>query len=117
MWELRETRLPTSLQANDVINFRWKKEVTVEAVPPQRLIAIPLDEAIFASTRDGFPDVRLLDASGEPLNFLIRKKVEKQERIQREQWTVKQPQLMPKDDSLEITFSLDKDDGAGPHIR
>ncbi len=98
------------LMAADTPAFRWQKPVTLGETSKSGLIAVPLDSQVYSSTRDAFPDVRLLDAEGQSVPFLIRKQSFQEERTTRGSWIARNPELKPTEQGLEIRLTLDKDD-------
>ncbi len=90
--------------------FRWQKTINVEAKSAAVLTAAPLDSDIYASTREGFPDLRLLDADGQLVPFLIRPQIKQREVVDRSAWGASNIELTPSDAGLEIKLSLQADD-------
>lgn len=99
-----------SVMAADAAVFRWQKEVTLDAKAKGGVVAVPFDSDVYAVARDGFPDVRLLDAQGQPVPFLIRKQSFQEQRTTRGSWTARNLELKPSEQGLEIRLTLDKDD-------
>jgi hypothetical protein len=94
--------------------FSFHKEIAASSKSEESLVAAPLDAEVYAATQDGFADIRLRDAAGTELPFIIRKSQEMKTRsVRRRTWSAPRPTLKPLDDGgLEITLELGDDD---PH--
>lgn len=91
--------------------FRYAREILPPALQQEELLSITIDQQIFAATRDGFSDLRLRDASGKSLPYLLRKRQSTRSRSVRITWPAPQPAVRPRDDgSLEITVRFEIDD-------
>ena len=56
--------------------FQFQKQIAAADVTEESLVAITLDADVFAATQPGFADIRLLDAHGAAVPFIIRKSQE-----------------------------------------
>jgi hypothetical protein len=103
---------PLGAAAAEAVSLRWQKPI--EFAGPRRdeeLMAVPLDADVYASTQNGFADVRVRDAAGNIVPFLVRKQTETRPQTTRRTWAARDASLKPLDDgSLEITVGLDKED-------
>jgi hypothetical protein len=105
---------PAALLAADA-SARFSKHLRMPALDSEDLVAVSLDSDVYASSRAGFPDVRLLDAAGEEIAYVLRKSSTKEQRTERRWFRVANPTVRPQDDgSLEITFTLDREPPARP---
>lgn len=100
----------TTLLASDASVFRWQKTISFEPASDSVLQAVPFDSEIYTGTRDGFPDLRLLDSDGQPVPFLIRQQIKQREVTSRSHWSASNPELKPSDDGLEVLIQLKEDE-------
>ena len=54
-------------------HFRFRKEIELGRATGEEIIAVPLDSDVYAGTRDGYPDLRIVDDRGEFVPYLIEK--------------------------------------------
>jgi len=102
--------LATAAKA-DEIPFRFERTITVPERDQEELVAVPLDPDVFASTEDGLPDLRIHDAAGNEVPYLIRHPADTETVAHIRDWTASHPTLQPLDDGgLEIRITLDDDD-------
>jgi len=93
--------------------YQFARQVEAPAVKQEELLAVALDSDVFAATQDGLADVRLLDETGKPVPYLLRKARTTRPRRVRKTWPARHFSARPRDDGgLEITVELEKDD---PH--
>ena len=93
--------------------FQFAREIKTPPLKQEELLAITLDADVFASTQDGLADLRLLDAEGKPVPYLLRKLQTTRARKLRTTWPARQLFAQPLDDGrLEITVELGEKD---PH--
>jgi hypothetical protein len=93
--------------------FQFSKEIKAPPLKQEELLAVPLDSEVFAATRDGFPDLRLADAAGKPVPYLLRKVQTTRARPVRTTWPARQPAARPLESGgLEIVVELGEKD---PH--
>jgi hypothetical protein len=105
---------PTTLLAADA-NARFSKPVKTPVLDGEELVAIPLDSDVYEASADGFSDLRLIDATGQEIAYVLRKATTKEHRTERRWFRVPNPTVRPQDDgSLEITFDLDGELPARP---
>lgn len=76
--------------AADAPVFRWQRGIELPELSETTAVAVPLDEPFYAATRDGWPDVRLYDAKGNIVSFLIRAATETKSRTDRRSWDAEQ---------------------------
>lgn len=53
--------------------YRYAKPIERGPAAQEEIVAVPLDSQVYAASRDGFPDLRVLDASGAETPFLLEK--------------------------------------------
>lgn len=91
--------------------FQFSREVKPPPLKQEELLAITLDTAVFAATQDEFADLRLRDAEGKPVPYLLRKRQTTRARAVRTTWPAREPAARLLDDGgLEITLQIDEDD-------
>ncbi len=89
-------------------DLRFAKPVELPELDGEELVAVPLDSDVYAATDDQFPDVRLLDASGDEAAYIIRPATTKRTRTASRTFRVDKPAVRPLDDGgLEISFEID----------
>lgn len=90
--------------------LRFSKPLSLPAVDREELIAVPLDRDLYAATAAQFPDVRLLDAAGAEVAYVLRKSVTTRTHTERRRFSIDDPTVRPLDDGgLEITFEIDRE--------
>lgn len=57
----------------DTETYRFSRPVEWQGGSQQELLSVPLDSRIYAATRDGFPDLRLVDQDGVETPYLLEK--------------------------------------------
>jgi Protein of unknown function (DUF3999) len=101
--------MAASVEAEDA-SFRFSRDVKAPLLKQEELLAITLDADIFAASQEDLADVRLRDAKGEFIPYLLRKRQTTQGRSVRTTWPARNPAARPLDDGgLEITVHLDED--------
>jgi hypothetical protein len=106
------------LIADDDHLFRYTRPIEVTDAEQQELFSVALDSDVYAATRDGFPDVRVLDSSQRLVPFLIRPLAETRTRLTRKSWTASDPVLRPlENNGMEIRISLGKDEPSPRGLR
>ncbi len=99
--------LPTCGAADEPAAFRFTRPIRVDGLTQEELVAVPLDSDVFAATRDGFPDLRVVGADGRLVPFLIRRVSETRTQKVRQWWTATNPALRPlENNGMEIRFAL-----------
>ncbi len=58
------------------VAYRYSKPIEYAGGQTEALLAVPLDSQVYTATRDGYPDLRLLDQAGAETPFLLEKSVE-----------------------------------------
>lgn len=91
--------------------FRWQRDVELPGVTETTAVAVPLDEMIYAATRDGWPDVRLFDPQGRAVAYVIRPASETKSRTDRRFWPAEQTSArVEKEGGLVVELALRKDE-------
>lgn len=100
--------LPADVRAEEKApSFRYSNPIETSAATEDEVFAVPLNSEIYAATRDGFPDLRVLDATGLAIPTLIRPATETRTTTVRKAWTAANPALKPiGKEGLEIRFTL-----------
>jgi hypothetical protein len=52
-------------------HFRFRKEIELGRATGEEIIAVPLDSDVYAGTRDGYPDLRIVDDRGAFVPYLV----------------------------------------------
>ena len=100
-------------RAEELPALRWSRPIvaTVNVNAADDLVSVPLDRDVFAGTRDGFPDLRVIGPEQHGVPFLVRKTTKSEFRTVRKTWRAGNLSGKPHEgQGLEIRVSLDKDD-------
>jgi hypothetical protein len=101
----------TSAALADDRDFAFSREVKVPPLKQQDLVSIRLDSDVFAATQERLADVRLFDAEGKQVPFLLRKRQTTRPSRTRTTWIAQHVSAKPLGDGgLEITMERDEDD-------
>lgn len=65
--------LAATTRADEGATFHAARAVETR-LEQEELLAVPLDAELFASTRDGFPDLRVVGADGLPVPYVVRRR-------------------------------------------
>ncbi|HEY4262782.1 MAG TPA: DUF3999 family protein [Schlesneria sp.] len=97
----------------------FRKEVTFSGKGDESLVAVKLDAEVYSSSQSGYADLRLRDARGTTIPFLVQKSQEvRLQTVRRRAWTSSKPTLKPLESGgLEITLKLDEQDPSPNGIR
>jgi hypothetical protein len=91
--------------------LRFAKPIEFEPITQEELIACTLDSGVFATTRDGNPDLRILGADDQEVAFLLRMASITRTDTVRKTWISQPPAVkMLKENGLEITLQLQEID-------
>ncbi len=89
--------------------FQFRKEVELGPATGEEIIAIPLDSDVYAGTRDGYPDLRLVDDRGTMVPYLLEPIGKKRIKQVREVCASKLISLhLDEGKGLEIVIALDE---------
>ena len=101
-----------ALAVADPPSLKYVKPVALPMLDKEELVAVSLDSDVYEVTREGLPDLRLLDAADKEVPFIIRKAVSKRDETIRDFWTARrQPSARPLENGgLEITLELERDE-------
>ncbi len=92
-------------------SFQFAKEIKAPPLKQEELLAVTLDNDVFAATQDRFPDVRLVDGAGKPIPYLLRRVQTTRARPVRSTWSARHPAARPLESGgLEITVELGEKD-------
>ncbi len=61
----------TAGAADEEPPFRFQKEIEVGRTTGEEIVSVPLDSDVYAATRDGFPDLRIVDDRGAMVPYLL----------------------------------------------
>jgi hypothetical protein len=91
--------------------LRFVRLIVAPALEQEELLAVALDQDIFAATKEGFDDLRLLDSGGHPVPFLRRQVRTARAQTIRNAVPAKQPVVRPlTEGGLEILIELERED-------
>ena len=62
-----------STAAGEEPRFQFRKQIELGQSALEEIIAVPLDTDVYRATRDGFPDVRIVDDRGTVVPYLLEK--------------------------------------------
>ncbi len=89
--------------------YRFVKEVAGNAVHDEAILGVRLDSDIYASTRENFPDVRVVDSNGQEISYVLEKLTEIQDTTVRRMVTTEVISLHEaQDNQIEVLVQLDK---------
>ncbi len=102
--------LPFTAVAEEPI-FRWLRPVQLPELKAAAPIGIPLDEQVHAETRNTWPDLRVRDAKGGNVGFVIEKLKDFEPHPVTKQWAVaSQSVKISPEFGMRVQIALDKDD-------
>jgi hypothetical protein len=96
--------------AAETENFRFSRPVVWQDGGQQELLTVPLDNRIYAATRDGFPDLRLVDQDGIETPYLLEKAAETRTETRRLNCDSQLQALKKKNKTIEIYLRLGKNE-------
>ncbi len=79
----------TSLAMASEPELKYIKPLTLPSLDKVELVAVPLDTDVYAVTRVGLPDLRLWDAAGRQVTFVVRRAISKRDETSRQTWTAR----------------------------
>lgn len=89
--------------------YRFSRAIEWNGSGHEEMLSVPLDSPIYAATRDGFPDLRIVDQDGVETPYLLAKAVET--RTETRRLPAKSETIALKKtgaNGIEISLSLDK---------
>jgi hypothetical protein len=90
-------------------HFRFRKEIELGQAAGEEIIGVPLDSDVYAGTRDGYPDLRIVDDRGAFVPYLVENIGKKQIKQVREPCASKLSSLrVDEGKGLEIVVVLDE---------
>jgi len=90
-------------------SFRFSKAIGIGTAVREQMVLVNLDDDVYAATRDGYPDVRVLDNNGAEVPYLLERATEDHETV-RQHYAVEVLSLKEKPDNrIEIHVRLHKD--------
>lgn len=97
---------------------RQARDIELPARTQEELVAVPLDADVYAAALPNLADVRILDAAGREVGFLLRAAPTTTSRRVRRTWTPRQRSLRPlPGEGLEITLQLEESDPVPEGLR
>jgi len=95
--------------AAETEEFRFHKDIDRGAIDKESMVAAAFDGDVYNATRDGFPDLRILDDQNRPTPYLIEKVVETRTHAVRRTCPSRVLSLREETDGLKLTVELGKD--------
>lgn len=89
-------------------DFRFSRPIQWPDSGQQELLEVPLDSRVYSATRDGFPDLRLIDQSGTETPYLLQKAAETKTESRRLDVASETDSLKKQGKAIEIQLTLDK---------
>ncbi len=86
--------------------FRFWKPIDHTAAKDDEIVAFTLDSDIYAATRDGLPDVRVLDEAQTQTSFLIEAQIEVRQKPSPRIFNTEIVKLRPDGNALEVRLRL-----------
>lgn len=86
--------------------LRFWKAVDRAPGKEEEILAFPLDREIHAVTRDGMPDLRIIDNDGTPVPYLLETQLQDRKEMVREEFATEIGNLRAEGNSLEIHVRL-----------
>jgi hypothetical protein len=91
--------------------FRYSKQLELPALDQEELLAIALDSDVYAATREGLPDIRILSDGGMETSYLLRRVTITKAETTRDYWAARTRSVRPLEDGgLEIILRLERED-------
>lgn len=101
--------LSISAFAETAAAYRYSREILWKEVAQEEILAVPLDAAISAETRDGYPDVRILNAQGDETPYVLERVTESRSETHRENCNSELLSLQKTTaNSIELVLRLDR---------
>jgi hypothetical protein len=92
-------------------NFRYAKQLDLPTLKQDELIAATFDSDVYASTRDGFPDVRILADGDVETSYLLRRATIAMAETTHDYWAARTRAVRPLEGGgLEIILHLEPED-------
>ena len=89
--------------------YRFVKDIAGNAVHDDAILGVRLDSDIYASTRENFPDVRVVDSNGQEVSYVLEKLTESEDSTLRRLVTAEVMSLHEaQDNQIEVILRLDK---------
>lgn len=108
----------TSVLAAAEPPYQFSRTLDVRDLQREELLAVTLDSDVFAATRNGLPDVRILDDQGDEVSYVRRKATTTRSETERKFWVAREPSARPLDGGgLEIIVELDDEDPQPDGVR
>lgn len=90
--------------------YAHERPVQISDLEGEELVSATFDASVYSGTRNGYPDLRLLNDEGGLVPHRIRRKETMQERVDRKTWSTKSLHAQPLDSGgLEIHITLEND--------
>jgi hypothetical protein len=91
--------------------FRYSKPLELPALQQDELLAVSLDRDVYAATREGLPDIRILTDGNMETSYLLRRVTITKAQSTRDYWAARTRSVRPLEDGgLEIILRLERED-------
>jgi hypothetical protein len=98
---------PSAMAAAGGSRFQHRKDIERPADAGESILAVVLDREVYAATRPGFPDVRIVDEAGTEVPYVLEQSIEKVTRRVREACASEVVSLREREDrTLEVVVKL-----------
>jgi hypothetical protein len=105
------TDFSTMANGQTVDQLEWTSPIAMPTLSGEELIAARLDDTVYASTRLGFPDVRLFSDTGDEVAFVMRRARGKQSMVEKRTWLPTDISLKVLDNNgLQVIFQVDTEE-------
>lgn len=109
---------PASCRADDAVPFQFVKEIQTETRTREEMLVVPLDSDVYSATKHNFADLKVIDADGRAVPYLLKKGTETKPQTIRSTWTARDVSLKPLEgEGLEIRVRLDEKDAQPSGLR
>lgn len=91
--------------------FRFERPIELSSTESDRLARLYFDTDLYANTRTGFPDVRIVDQAGQSIPFVVRRSSDSQTTTRYMEWRPVRISLRPLgENGLQILIPLEEND-------
>lgn len=104
--------------AQDAPQYRFQRKIEAGELQREELVTFSLDTTVYANTQDSLNDLRIENAEGTSVPFVVRRKRETETYNAQKKWSAEDVSLKPIQElGLEIRLKLDADDPAPVGLR
>jgi hypothetical protein len=106
-----------SAAAQSTTDFRFWKTISIPTFTDEEFVGFDLDSDVYASTRAGFPDIRVLDGTGAETPYHIKSLVKSHEERTREPFRTEIVSLREEDGAMVVRLRLPQQSPAAGGFR